>query len=288
MTEGMRIDLEVELRNRGVQPEALKLMSSEALVDAYYEVTATRPELVKIPEALQTLKGSEIANQMNLPQPPKGYQWVKAGKTRLTVAKQKGAKGQQLVYDPKGKPGEEFIPEPKPVAPSKVQVARAQKISATEVETLADTADKARKAITNVPPPKTAARVSDGTTKLSGWGSDVNSLEPVEKLSAKIGHEPAPNIQDAKGRPGSYNNSHAEKQLAAAKPGEPIGVSEVMCIDCQIFFGKLAAHTGKPVVVSDPVGIRVFVPNEPMITAPNAAAAAAMVTAAQKAIGEAE
>ena len=89
-------------------------------------------------------------------------------------------------------------------------------------------------------------------------------------------------MNDAPGRPGSYNHSHAEKQLAAAKPGEPIGVSKIMCIDCQIFFAKLAASSGKPVVVSDPAGIRrIFVPNEPMITAPNVGAVGGLVGAAE-------
>lgn len=40
-----------------------------------------------------------------------------------------------------------------------------------------------------------------------------------------------------------------------------------MCLDCQMFFKKLAKHRGKPVVVADPSGIRVFMPDGSVFTA---------------------
>ena len=77
---------------------------------------------------------------------------------------------------------------------------------------------------------------------------------------------------DAPGKPGSFNLSHAEKQVAAATNGEvPIGVSREMCMDCQNFFNRLANYRGKPVVVADPTGVRIFYPDGRVISATNVA-----------------
>lgn len=285
MTEGTRLDLEVELRKRGVSRDALKAMSPEVLLDTYY-ATASKPELIKIPDAYKALTGKEAAAKMGLETPPEGYYWRNSG-GRLTVAQTKKANQGKLVYDPAAEPGKRFIPDPT-VGRPKIAVVPAVKVVPAELEAPASKAVAARDAITDIPDGKTVAQAPDGTSKTSGWGKDADSLTPVEKLSADIGHEPASNALDPPGRPGWYNYSHAEKQVAAARPGEPIGVSRVMCLDCQTFFARLATARGKPVVVADPGGVRVFLPNQPMVTAPNAAAVPGVIATAAKAAKEAE
>ncbi|MFZ5445611.1 MAG: DUF4157 domain-containing protein [Myxococcota bacterium] len=278
LSEGTRLDLEVELRKRGVPRDALKEMSPEALLDTYFNVTATRPELVRIPDAYKGLPAKEAAAAMGLETPPPGYYWTKV-EGRLAVGRTAKARQGKLVYDPAQEPGKRFIADPT-VARPKVAVVPAVKVAPAELQAPASEALAARDAITNPPVGKTVARAPDGTTRTSGWGSDVDSLKPVEELSGRIGHQAEPHFTDPPGRPGWYHYSHAEKQLAAARPGKPIGVSRVMCLDCQTFFAKLATSTGKPVVVADPAGVRVFLPGQPMVTAPNAAAVPGAITAA--------
>jgi hypothetical protein len=114
---------------------------------------------------------------------------------------------------------------------------------------------------------------TDGEKTLSGWQGKTNSRpegfsevtpEQVSDYSSKIGHDLKPHILDQKssgGWSGKYNASHAEKQLAILRPGEPIAVSEKMCPDCVEFFQKHAQYTGKPQIVTDPTGTRIFHPD---------------------------
>ena len=129
----------------------------------------------------------------------------------------------------------------------------------------------ARDAITGVPESKTGARSVDVEQKLSGY-DDMALVTRVREVSAKIGHEAKVNPHlDKAGHPGSYNLCHAEKKVAVLTE-EPIGVSRPMCLDCQFFFYRLAQHRGKPVVVADPTGVRVFMPDGAVISGENAAA----------------
>jgi hypothetical protein len=80
------------------------------------------------------------------------------------------------------------------------------------------------------------------------------------ELANEMGYTfPEAGFQD-NGVPGSYFASHAETQLAALAPNEPIGVSRPMCPHCQKFFTALAAYWNEIQVVVDPQAIRVFFP----------------------------
>jgi hypothetical protein len=245
--------------------------------------TRPLPDPVAVPEALADLKAAEAAEEAHLPTPPDGYRWAQKDGV-FTVNRMPGRTKDlpQLKYDPATR---EFVnvEEFKPPKPAVVRPGPPP----VELETVAEEAVAARDAIVD-PGKKTTARTPDGTTKTSGWGSDVTSLDPVAELSKKIGHEPKPSPRlDAAGKPGSYNNSHAEKQVAAATNGDQaIGVSREMCMDCQHFFQRLANYKNKPIVVADPTGIRVFFPDGTVVSAITVAgllAATAAKTNANKA-----
>ncbi|MFV0387738.1 MAG: hypothetical protein ACK5NT_03195, partial [Pyrinomonadaceae bacterium] len=115
---------------------------------------------------------------------------------------------------------------------------------------------------------------ADGDKTLSGWKGKQNprpsgyrdvSPEDVRDYSELIGHElknGGANDQVARGGfRGKYYASHAEKQLAVARPNEPIGVSRPMCADCQRFFSRLARYQERPQIVTDPDGTRIFYPD---------------------------
>lgn len=120
------------------------------------------------------------------------------------------------------------------------------------------------------------------TTSVSGWkplptkhaplGYAQKTPEEVRNYCEKIGH----NLQEnggcdqtnAGGWPGKYHASHAEKQMALLKHNEPIGVSEVMCPDCQAFFRAHAAHTNQVQCVTDPDATRVFFPDGTVVALP--------------------
>ena len=240
-----------------------------------------KPPLVAIPEELKGASGAEAAAKLGLPKPPPGYRWMKTGDGKLTVARKPGAPpdATELNYNPaKG----EF--EPEPAARAKPAVVPAANEVAGEFEAQAQQALEARDGISGVPAPKTGASVPDGTTKVSGWGKDVHSLDPVKSLSKKIGQPLSPDpTRDAPDYPGSYNLSHAEKQIAVVRPNQPVGVSKEMCLDCQQFYQRLANATGRPQIVADPTGIRVFLPNGPTVSGPSPAAVG--VAAANAAAG---
>lgn len=236
-----------------------------------------RPPLVTIPAELRGSSAAAVAAKMGLPTPPAGYRWMKTPDARLAVARNPGtaAGAPKLNYNPASKA---FEPEPAP-AP-KPAVVEARETVAAEFEPAAQDAVKAREAMAGVPEGKTGARAPDGTTTLSGWGRDVHSLDPVQRLSKQIGHPLEPSPLDAPGYRGSYNLSHAEKQLAVIKPNEPVGVSKVMCLDCQRFYQRLASARGRAQVVADPAGVRVFLPNGTVVIGPTAAQAAQAAIAA--------
>jgi hypothetical protein len=81
--------------------------------------------------------------------------------------------------------------------------------------------------------------------------------------------------------PGDYYASHAEKQLNALRPGEPIGVSLAMCFDCYNYFRARAAEMGRPLVVADPETTRIFHPDGRVLTPGGTASARATGPATQ-------
>ncbi|MGQ0602473.1 MAG: RHS repeat-associated core domain-containing protein, partial [Anaerolineales bacterium] len=62
------------------------------------------------------------------------------------------------------------------------------------------------------------------------------------------------------GVPGQWHASHAEAQMAALVPDQPVGVSNHMCSTCQKFYSAIANHRGVPQVVADPARVRIFHP----------------------------
>jgi hypothetical protein len=122
---------------------------------------------------------------------------------------------------------------------------------------------------------------ADGEPTLSGWkqprpdGFTKATPEAVRDHAQRIGHDLAPNRAfdqsrrlGSDGWPGRYQASHAEKQQALTAPDHPIAVSKPMCPDCQEFFLRHAIHTGRPQVVTDPDGTRLFHPDGRIIPNP--------------------
>jgi predicted 2-oxoglutarate/Fe(II)-dependent dioxygenase YbiX len=115
------------------------------------------------------------------------------------------------------------------------------------------------------------ARTGDlQTATESGW-ADLNSpgitqaTEQVLHIGHEMGYEFPPHEFDD-GLEGHFYASHAEKQLNALRPGEPIGVSLPMCSDCYNYFRSRANAMGRPLVVADPLVTRIFYPNGSVLT----------------------
>jgi hypothetical protein len=130
-------------------------------------------------------------------------------------------------------------------------------------------------------PPGVARRktsASNGDPTLSGWqqphrdGYTGAAPEDVRQLSDEIGHQLSPHLHDQLNRPdgfpGKYHASHAEKQQALTSPGSDIAVTRPMCPDCVDFHRKLAEHTGRPQVVTDPNSTRLFLPGGDVVESP--------------------
>jgi hypothetical protein len=122
--------------------------------------------------------------------------------------------------------------------------------------------------------------VVGGVGKLVGKG--LERLGPkLERSATSSGwpspgrRSPAPNRAfdqsrrlGSDGWPGRYQASHAEKQQALTAPDHPIAVTKPMCADCQGFFRRQAIHTGRPQIVTDPDGTRLFHPDGRIIPNP--------------------
>ena len=75
------------------------------------------------------------------------------------------------------------------------------------------------------------------------------------------GYSFKPNKLLDQGVPGRYHASHAEPQMTALAPDEPFAVSREMCDGCMNYMQHVAETSGKPQVVADPTGVRIFHPN---------------------------
>jgi hypothetical protein len=247
-----------------------------------------RPKARAIPEELKGLKTKEIVKELKLPNLDEvlgpGYHWRKTKSGNVVVSRNPG-RGDlpKVVYDP----ATGTFPLASKFARPTPTLVKASLMPEAELEASAKQAIAARDAIAGVPEGKTGARSPSGDQTISGWGKDKASLDDVRDLSNKIDHEIVPNRDlDGNGGAGAYNMSHAEKKLAAKTDG-PIGVSRPMCLDCQFFFAKLAKHRGKPVLVADPTGVRIFRPDGAVISGENAAALVAAQAAGNVDIEEA-
>ncbi len=111
------------------------------------------------------------------------------------------------------------------------------------------------------------ARAESGAQTESGWSSSNHptihgqTTPQVVAIGASIGHTFAPDTFRDNGVPGRYHASHAEKQLNALRPGEPIGVSIRMCADCYNYFRLRARSMQRTLVVADPEVTRIFHPD---------------------------
>jgi hypothetical protein len=115
-----------------------------------------------------------------------------------------------------------------------------------------------------VPGGRTVASNAGGQRTVSGWTEQagfVNSntaTNEVMALSRQMGYDiPAAGAMD-NGVPGRFFASHAETQMAAMHPNQPIAVSREMCQQCQNWFSALARHRGQNQVVADPRWVRFF------------------------------
>jgi hypothetical protein len=156
-----------------------------------------------------------------------------------------------------------------------------------DVQRLADSREalaRAEQARAGLPGSDEFARkavAADGEPTLSGWkqprpdGFTHATPESVRDYAQRIGHDLAPNRafdqsrrMGSDGWPGRYQASHAEKQQALTAPDHPIAVTKPMCPDCVEFFHRHAIHTGRPQIVTDPDGTRLFHPDGRIIPNP--------------------
>jgi hypothetical protein len=127
-----------------------------------------------------------------------------------------------------------------------------------------NSAKRAEGRLGNVPEGKAVAATPGGERTLSGWTNESGYLDAskatdeVMKLSQDMGYSPKAGGFLDQGTKGKHFSSHAEKQMAALKPGEPIAVSRPMCDDCVPWFQKLAQYRQQSQVVADPKVVRVF------------------------------
>ena len=104
--------------------------------------------------------------------------------------------------------------------------------------------------------PKTTS--SDHTQSLSGWSLDRPSgfqkpnLDDVFAKQEEIGHPTKRAGFYDNGVAGSFNASHAERQLSLTAKEPAIGISKDLCKDCQGYFTRLAQHEGRDWYITDP------------------------------------
>ncbi|MET3131329.1 hypothetical protein AAKU55_001591, partial [Oxalobacteraceae bacterium GrIS 1.11] len=118
---------------------------------------------------------------------------------------------------------------------------------------------------------------TDGNTKtISGYGASLPDgytyVDPnaIIQRAADIGHDLRAAGAMDQGIPGQYNASHAEKQTIFNNPNaSQVDVSRAMCTDCQSYYQAEAKAQGRPLVVSDPNGVRTFYPNGDVILDPH-------------------
>jgi hypothetical protein len=97
----------------------------------------------------------------------------------------------------------------------------------------------------------------------SGWSRRPGFLQGTDQalqLAKEMGFEFSPHQYDPISSPGKYYASHAEVQLAALAPNQPIGVSNPVCLECQRFFTQLASFSGETQIVKDPLNLWIFRP----------------------------
>jgi RHS repeat-associated protein len=110
----------------------------------------------------------------------------------------------------------------------------------------------------------TIALSSNGILTHSGWSTRPKFTQGTGQamsLAQNMGFTFESHNYDPEGAPGLYYASHAEAQMAALAPGKPIGVSNMMCANCQDFYSRLAQYRAEIQVVADPYVTRIFYPD---------------------------
>jgi len=101
---------------------------------------------------------------------------------------------------------------------------------------------------------------SDHVQTLSGWSETRRSktgfqkpdLDGVFAKQEEIGRPIKIDDFLDNGIPGSFNASHAERQLSLTAKEPAIGISKDLCKDCQGYFTRLAQHEGRDWYITDP------------------------------------
>ncbi len=100
-----------------------------------------------------------------------------------------------------------------------------------------------------------------GRVDTPGYAGKAETVGQARAESLEAGHTGAQHFFDERGLPGSYGDTHAERQAAQRYPNRPIGVSKPMCADCVRDFTRLAQSRQVPQVVTDPLGTHLFMPD---------------------------
>ena len=102
---------------------------------------------------------------------------------------------------------------------------------------------------------------SDHVQTLSGWGGKTTNrpsefqkpnVDTVLAKQEEIGHPTKRAGFYDNGVAGSFNASHAERQLSLTAKEPAIGISKDLCKDCQGYFTRLAQHEGRDWYITDP------------------------------------
>jgi hypothetical protein len=135
--------------------------------------------------------------------------------------------------------------------------------------------DRATAAHGGLRPPSAFSDKAVAATKrptLSGWthggpdGFEYVRPEEVQRMADRMDFEirgagAADHAGTEPGFKGKHHASHAEAQQLARHPGQPVGVDRNMCSTCQGMYKEAARLSQQPLLVQDPQGARLFLPN---------------------------
>ena len=143
--------------------------------------------------------------------------------------------------------------------------------------------DRAVRAHAGLAPPSaygSKAVAATGRPTLSGWlhkdldGFEYVRPEEVHRMAEDMkfdirGAGAADHAGDEPGFRGKHHASHAEAQQLARHPGQPVGVDRPMCGTCQDLYQHAAHYSQQPLLVQDPDGARLFLPNGDVVPNPD-------------------
>ena len=170
-----------------------------------------------------------------------------------------------------------------PVARATTSTQRVREMSGQRSLDRANQAyDRAVKAHGELRPPSAfddkAVAATKGLT-MSGWrhkdleGFEYVRPEAVHRMAREMDFEipGAGRLDHAGSEPGfkgKFHASHAEAQQLSRHPGQPVGVNRDMCGVCQGMFEQTARMSDQPLLVQDPHGTRLFLPDGTVVPDP--------------------